>query len=82
MCGNRRALGATYVEKKDYIINLHKNGDYMQLERVFRSYTNMMEKCLKQDEVFEADEEILNIYLDVLEKTGRLVFLEKVRNCM
>ena len=42
----------------------------------------MMKKCLKQDEVFEADEEILNIYLDVLEKTGRLIFLEKVRNCM
>ncbi len=39
----------------------------------------MMNKCLKYDEIFEADPEILDIYMNYLEKTGRTPLLEKVK---
>ena len=60
-------------------INLYKNADYVQLENVFSEYTNVMNKCLKYDEIFEADPEILDLYMQYLEKTGRIPLLEKVK---
>ena len=39
----------------------------------------MMNKCLKYDEIFEADPELLDIYIQYLEKTGRVGFMEKVK---
>ena len=53
--------------------------DYVQLEIVFGRYTDMMNKCLKYDEIFEADPELLDIYIQYLEKTGRVGFMEKVK---
>ena len=40
---------------------------------------DMMNKCLKYDEIFEADPELLDIYIQYLEKTGRVGFMEKVK---
>lgn len=70
LCAGQRELDVYYEEKKDYIKNLYKNGDYVRLEAVFRPYTRMNQRCLKEKEIYASDEEMMEIYLDVLEKTG------------
>ena len=77
-CGERMNMGVKYAKKKDYIKNLYKNEDYMTLEKVFRPYFKMMQKSLQKDELFAEDEEILDIYIDVLEKTGKTVQRGKI----
>lgn len=77
-CGERMNLGLSYVERKDYIRNLYKNEDYMTLEKVFRPYYQMMQKSLEKGEICAEDIEILDIYTDVLEKTGRNVQREEI----
>lgn len=78
-CGKKYTCARAYRQKLDYIRNLYKNADYVQLENVFSEYTNVMNKCLKYDEIFEADPEILDLYMQYLEKTGRIPLLEKVK---
>lgn len=78
-CGTKYTCARAYRQKAGYIRNLYKNQDYVQLENVFLEYTGMMNKCLKYDEIFEADPEILDIYMNYLEKTGRTPLLEKVK---
>ena len=77
-CGERMNLGVSYEKQKDYIKNLYKNEDYMTLEKVFRPYFKMMQKSLQKNELFAEDEEILDIYIDVLEKTGKTVQRGKI----
>lgn len=77
-CGERMNLGVSYQKQKDYIKNLYKNEDYMTLEKVFRPYFKMMQRSLQKNELFAEDEEILDIYIDVLEKTGKTVQREKI----
>ena len=78
-CGKKYTCARAYRKKSDYIRNLHRNQDYVQLEAAFARYTDMMNKCLQYDEIFEADPEILDLYMKYLEKTGRISFLEKVK---
>ncbi len=77
-CGKRMNLGIFYEKNKDYIKNLYKNEDFMTLEKFFRPYYKMMQKSLEKGEIFAEDEEILDIYTDVLEKTGKTVQREKI----
>ena len=77
-CGERLNMGVDYEKKKDYIKNLYKNEDYMTLEKVFRPYFKMIQKSLQKNELFAEDEEILDIYIDVLEKTGKTVQRGKI----
>lgn len=70
LCAAHRDTDKFYEEKKDYIINLYKSGDFMRLESIFRPYTKMMLRCLNENEVYASDDEVMEIYLDVLEKTG------------
>ena len=77
-CKERMNLGVSYEKQKDYIKNLYKNEDYMTLERVFRPYFKMMQKSLQKNELFAEDEEIFDIYVDVLEKTGKTVQRSKI----
>lgn len=70
LCASKRNLDAFYEKKKDYIKNLYKNADYMRLETVFRPYTRITQRCLKEKEIYVSDEEILEIYLATLEHTG------------
>ena len=72
-------MGFRYESRKDYIKNLYKNEDYMTLEKFFRPYFKMMQKSLNKGELFAQDEEIFDIYVDVLEKTGKTVQREKIR---
>lgn len=78
LCGTKLNLGTTYKKKKEYIRNLYKNEDYLTLEKVFKPYAKMMQKCLLKDELFIGDEEIFDIYMDVLEKTGKAVQKNKI----
>ena len=48
------------------------------LEKVFRPYFKMMQKSLQKNELFAEDEEIFDIYIDVLEKTGKTVQRGKI----
>ena len=50
----------------------------MTHEKVFRPYFKMMQKSLQKNELFAEDEEILDIYIDVLEKTGKTVQRGKI----
>lgn len=77
-CGERMNLGLDYERKKDYIKNLYKNEDYMTLDKIFKPYYRMMQKSLQKNELFAEDEEILDIYIDVLEKTGKTVQRGKI----
>lgn len=79
-CGNRMNTGISYQKQKGYIRNLYKNQDYRTLEKVFKSYTKMMQKSLQREELFKMDEEIYDIYMDVLEKTGKSVQKKKIEN--
>ena len=63
---------------QDYILNLYKNEDYVTLEKVFRPYFKMMQKSLEKGEIFAEDEEILDIYIDVLDKSGKSEQKEKI----
>ena len=77
-CGFRIELERYYLEKKDYIENLYRNKDYPALEEIFAPYTKAMVKSLKDNEIFAPDEELLEIFLDVLEKTGRTALKDRV----
>ncbi len=78
-CQERIRLGAYYKKKKDYILNLYKDEDYLTLEQVFKPYSKMMLKSLLKEEVFLEDEEIFDIYMDVLEKTGKAAQKSQIR---
>ena len=80
ICAARRELSAVYIRKKDYIRNLWEDRDLVRLEEVFRPYKKMMKQCMDVEEVFEPDEEILDIYMRYLQETGALKTLEKIRN--
>lgn len=77
-CGSRLELEKYYLKKKDYIENLYENKDYPALEEIFVPYTKAMVKSLKCNEVFAPDEELLEIFLSVLQKTGRTALKDKV----
>ena len=77
-CASRIELEKYYLDQKEYIINLYKNNDYLALEKVFAAYTKANTKSLKKDEIFVADEELEDIYLKMLEKTGRGALKEKI----
>ena len=77
-CGSRMELENDYLKKKDFIENLYKNKDYSALEDIFAPYRKAMIKSLKNNEIFAPDEELLEIFLDVLGKTGRTALKEKV----
>lgn len=80
-CGSRKQMSFVYLDKKDYICNLWQNRDLVRLERVFRPFRRMMNQCLDENEVFEPDKEILEIYLNYLKETGNQKFLKQIEAC-
>lgn len=77
-CGERMSLGIAYEKQKDYIRNLYKNEDYITLTKVFEPYYKMMDKSLAKGEIFAEDVEIFDIYVDTLEKTGKIRQRERI----
>lgn len=78
-CGDRKALRVAYNKKKEYIQNLWENRDLVRLETVFRPCRKMMKRCFETGDIFEMDEEIMEIYLDFLRANGNTGFLDKIR---
>lgn len=78
MKGAGRTLAQQYTEKKSRILNLYKNEDYPRLEREMKEYGKMMNRYLEEEEVFAPDAELMEIYISLLEKTGRTKQQEKV----
>lgn len=78
-CGSRQELRLVYSRKKEYIQNLWENRDLVRLDAVFRPCRKMMKRCLETGDVFEMDEEIMEIYLDFLRANGNTKFLEKIQ---
>ena len=78
MKGEGRTLGLKYGEKKSRILNLYKNGDYLRLDREMKEFGKMMNRYLENEEVFVPDAELLEIYLSLLEKTGKTKQQEKI----
>ncbi len=82
-CGSREELRIVYNGKKEYIRNLWENRELVELDKIFRPCTKMMKRCFKTEEIFEMDEEILEIYLEYLRESGNKKLLgdiEKYRN--
>lgn len=83
-CGSRQELRMIYDGKKEYIRNLWENRDLPALDRVFRPCEKMMKRCFQTEEIFQMDEEIMEIYLEYLQVSGKtklLMNIEKYRNC-
>ncbi len=83
-CAERWELRMAYDGKKEYIRNLWESRDLAALDKVFRPCGRMMRRCFKTEEIFELDEEIMEIYLDYLRESGReklLLKIGKYRNC-
>ena len=78
-CGKKYTCALAYRKKISYIRTLFKNEDYVGLEKTFAEYTKMMNRCLKYDEAFDTDQEVFDLYLNYLEKTGRISYMEKVK---
>ena len=78
-CGEKYTCALAYRKKLSYIRNLFKNEDYVELEKAFAGYTRMNDRCLKNEEAFETDPEVFDLYLKYLEKTGRISYMEKVK---
>ena len=77
-CAKRMNLGVDYEKRKEYIKNLYKSEDYLRLEKEFKPYAKAMNKSLKMGELFARDEEIFDIYVDTISKTGKMVQKEKI----
>lgn len=69
--GEGTNLGSTYLRKKEFLLNLLQDRDYPTLIKEMKSYDKMMKRYMQNGEVFAPDEEIFQIYLKVLEITGR-----------
>lgn len=67
-CGEKYTCALAYRKKLSYIRNLFKNEDYVELEKAFAGYTRMNDRCLKYEEAFETDPEVLTCILSIWKK--------------
>ena len=61
------------------VIEVQNGNSIPELEKAFAGYTRMNDRCLKYEEAFETDPEVFDLYLKYLEKTGRILYMEKVK---
>ena len=63
MKGQGRNLSQKYLDRKEYILNLYHNEDFIRLEEEMQEYGNMMKRYLKYKEVYIPDPKLFEIYL-------------------
>ena len=80
-CAERNDLGVAYLKKKEYIRNLCENRDLLRLDREFRLFRKMMNQSLERNEIFEPDEELLELYLNYLEMNGNKKAFNRIEQC-
>ena len=79
MKGEGVNLGSAYMKKKEFLFNLMQDRDYPTLIAEMKNYDKMMKRYLQEGEIFMPDEEIFQIYLKVLEITGRKGMQDKIQ---
>ena len=71
-------LGARYKEKLPYLRNLKEDQDYIRLESAFSKYHEMTREYLEKDMLYCPDDQVFQIYLEMLRNTGKSAFAEKL----
>lgn len=79
LCADKRNTALYYKGKKTYLENLYRCGDFAALDAAFARYTRIMRRCLTEREIYRPDEEIYEIYLEFLEKTGKSDLSQQIR---
>ena len=79
LCADKRNTALYYKGKKTYLENLYRCGDFVALDAAFARYTRIMRRCLTEREIYRPDDEIYEIYLEFLEKTGKLDLSQQIK---
>ena len=58
-----------------------KCGNYARLEQEFKTYTEKIKQFLKLDMLGVEDGEVLELYLEYLEKVGQTGLKEQIERC-
>ena len=72
-------LAEVYTRKKEYLLNLMENRDYPRLSEELKDYDKIMKKYLEAGELYAPDQEIFQIYLQLLLATGKKSLLNKIK---
>ena len=72
-------LAEAYARKKEYLLNLMENRDYPRLSEELKDYDKIMKKYLETGELYAPDQEIFQIYLQLLLATGKKGLLNKIK---
>ncbi|MBR2765589.1 MAG: hypothetical protein IKE03_06380 [Blautia sp.] len=64
--------------QKRRIRNLWHDGDYRRLERVYREYHEFVKDSLSRNILLRPDQELYEIYLDMLRHTGSFGWLKRI----
>lgn len=81
MCASARKVDQTYRRKTHCLKNLMKCGNYARLEQEFKTYTEKIKQFLKLDMLGVEDGEVLELYLEYLEKVGQTGLKEQIERC-
>ena len=72
-------LAEVYARKKECLLNLMENRDYPRLSEELKDYDKIMKKYLETGELYAPDQEIFQIYLQLLLATGKKSLLNKIK---
>lgn len=82
LCASARRVDAAYREKAESIRNLMECRNYARLEQEFRNYGDKIKQFLKMDLIGVEEGEILEMYLEYLEKTGQKEQKARIERCL
>ncbi|MDY4692651.1 MAG: hypothetical protein SO401_03680 [Blautia sp.] len=82
MKGQGRNLSQKYLDRKEYILNLYHNEDFIRLEEEMQEYGNMMKRYLKYKEVYIPDPKLFEIYLKLPSVSENNGLLKKIKKAM
>ena len=71
-------LAEPYKERRDTLRRLLEEKEYLWMERIFDRYTDMMDRFLRFGKVYYIDEELHQMYLEMLRHTGRGRYCNKI----
>ena len=71
-------LAKPYQAQKETLRRLSQEKEYPWMEKMFERYTDMMDRFLRFGKVYYIDEELHQMYLDMLRHTGRGRYCSKI----
>ena len=72
-------LAEAYARKKEYLLNLMEYRDFPRLSEELKDYDKIMKKYQETGELYAPDQEIFQIYLQLLLATGKKGLLNKIK---